>query len=123
MADMGSTPWLTPGQEDDSSAWIELGLEGLVSQEPPAMPVPFKLFAKRFKSSSPDAEWFLHHPVEALVDERAFTDAGFNRGWHVTTFVVNHHQTLSRIHLFAMAVVAPEEETVAVTIYKKNSGG
>ena len=123
MADMGSTPWLTPGQEDDSSAWIELQLDGLVSsRDDPPMPIPFRLFAKRFKSSSPNSEWFLHDPLRVLASELDLgPDAPYriDDSWMVTTFVVNHHRKLNRIHLFATAVVAPDERTVALTIYKQ----
>ena len=119
MADKESRPWLTSEEENEPSGWLELGLDGLGL---PGTEVPFRLFARRFKSSSPDAEWFLHDPLGMLLEERAFADSGFNRSWKITTFVVNHHRTLSRIQLSTMAVVAPEEQTVALTIYKKDSG-
>ena len=122
MADYDSTPWLTPGQEDDSSAWIELDLGGLVSsRDDPPLPIPFRLFARRVKSSSPDSEWFLHDPLRVLRDLELDPSGGtrIEDDWRVTTFVVNHHRTLSKIHNFTMAVVAPAEKTVALTLYKQ----
>jgi hypothetical protein len=121
MADNDSTPWLTPGQEDDSSGWIALDLGGLAStRDDPPLPIPFRLFARRVKSSSPDSEWFLHDPLMVLKDLVVDDDGTrIEDDWQVTTFVVNHHRTLSKIHLFTMAVVAPAEKTVALTLYKQ----
>ena len=113
MDDNGSSPWLTPGIEDDSSEWVPLNLRGVAPSD--GSPIPFDLFAKRFKSSSPNSEWFVHDPLKVLRDELGLDP---EKDWHVRTFVVNHHRTLSRIYSFAMAVVAPAEETVALTIYK-----
>lgn len=108
-----SDPGYKDSEPNDSSRWIELDLSGLA---PP--PIRFRLFAKRLKSSSPDAERFLHDPLRVLVEEIDEV----RDDWHITTFIVNHHRTLSRIHLYVMAVVAPDEGTVAVTIYKENPG-
>lgn len=103
-------------EPNDSSEWVELGLHGLAA---PEAVVPFRLLAKRFKSSSTDSERFIHDPLQVLTEQPVFKDAGVDLRWRVTTFVVNHQRTLSRIYMFAMVVVAPEEQTVAVTIYKQ----
>jgi hypothetical protein len=113
MDDNSSSPWLTPGVDNDSSDWIPLDLRDLAPSD--RSPIPFRLFAKRFKSSSPDSEWFLHDPLKVLMSE---LDLDPEIAWHITTLIVNHHRKLSFIHLFAMAVVAHEEGTVALTIYK-----
>jgi hypothetical protein len=120
MVDNGSTPWLTPGQENDPGGWIELGLDALRSdRDDPPMPIPFRLFARRFKSSSPDAEWFLHDPLGVLLRERPPGFPSITDEWHVTTFIVNHHRTLSWVHKFVLAIVSEDEKTVALTIYKQ----
>jgi len=38
----------------------------------------------------------------------------------VTTFIVNHHRTLSVKHVYAMAASSSAEQTVGLTIYKKD---
>jgi hypothetical protein len=101
------------GEPNDTAGWHEIDISRL--QPPDGTPIPFRLYGNRFKSSSPDSEAFLHDPVPALVNGIAEVDAG----WQVTSFVVNHHRTLSKIHLYALAIVAPDEKTVAVTWYKQ----
>ena len=114
-APFSSDPWYRDTEPNDSSEWIELDLTRLMPEP------PFRLFAKRLESSSPDSERFLHDPLRYLLeDERVVRSWRITADWHVTTFIVNHHRTLSKIHLFVMAAVAPAEETVALTIYKES---
>ncbi|MFI5260917.1 MAG: hypothetical protein ACHQZR_00015 [Candidatus Limnocylindrales bacterium] len=99
-------------EPNDSSEWIQLELTDLKPTD--GSPIPFRVLAKRLKSSSPDSERFIHDPLQVLVEE--IDEVGDD--WHVTTFVVNHHRTLSRIYMYVMVTVAPVEKTVGVTIYK-----
>ena len=115
-----SRPGYRDTEPNDSSDWVALGLEGLAASR--EEPVPFRLIAKRFKSSSTDSERFIHDPLQVLAEQPLFREEGVDLTWRVTTFVVNHHQTLSRIYMFAMAVVSGTEKTVSVTIYKEGSG-
>jgi len=69
-----------------------------------------------------DSEWFLHDPLKVLLRDPPPGLQGpyeIDDEWKVTTCVVNHHRTLSRIHLIATAAVAPAEKTVALTFYKQ----
>ena len=83
--------------------------------------VPFKLFANRFKSSSPDCEAFIHDPLAVMSGTREFQELGVTPDWKVITLVLNHHQTLSATHLYVKAAVNGEEQTVGVTLVKKRN--
>jgi hypothetical protein len=109
-------------EEDNTAGWIELDLSALDPDRENGDVVPFKVVANRFTSSSLDSEKFIHDPLQALRD--AQTNEGILQefdlaDWRVSTFVVNHHQTLYARHLYAMASVNPDDETVGVTIVKK----
>lgn len=132
---MADAEWTWNRTDNDSSDWIPLDLDGLKSQRDPRE-IPFRLLAKRVKSSSPDSESLLHDPLRFLMDEGAkpVQDLNADRAagedvkgvltkitdeWHVTTFIVNHHRTLSAVHVKMMVIVSEEEQTVALTIYKQ----
>jgi hypothetical protein len=44
---------------------------------------------------------------------------GIDDTWKVTTFILNHHNTLSATHLHAMAAVSSEQQTIGLTLVKK----
>ncbi len=109
--------------ETDSSGWVELDISALEPHDETS--IPFRLVAHRFKSSTPECEAFIHNPLGVLL-EAARTNATLRSleltpDWHVTTFVVNHHRTLSATHLYAMAAVDADEQTVGVTLVKRGA--
>jgi hypothetical protein len=103
------------GVDNDTAGWHEIDLSVI---EPPKEGIPFRLFVNRFKSSSPESEAFLHDPRREL----AAAIAGFDGDWRVSTFIVNHHRTLSYRHVYVMAAASSEEQTVGLTIVKQNPG-
>jgi len=106
------------GEPNDTAGWYEIDVSRL--QPPDRTPIPFRLLANRFKSSSPDSEAFIHDPLTAMIGAASEVEAFkmIDRTWHVTTFVTNHHRTLSWVHVYAMAAVNQAEQTVAITIVK-----
>jgi hypothetical protein len=114
---------VTEFEEDETNGWVTLDLSQLDPDregDPPET-VPFKVVANRFKSSSLDSEKFLHDPLSTLIEVQGLFGFDFEitSEWTVSTFVVNHHQTLYAKHLYAMASVNPDDQTVGVTIVKK----
>jgi hypothetical protein len=108
--------------ENNTHGWIELDISELDPLDDTS-PVPFRLVANRFTSSSPDSEDFIHDPLTAL--QQAQQNEGILEGldltgWKVTTHIINHHQTLSARHLYAMAAVDQDEQAVGVTLVKKH---
>ena len=104
------------GNPNDTAGWYEIDLSPI---QPAGWEMPFRLFVNRFESSSPDSERFLHDPrkeLGGLIDD-------FNDDWKVTTFVINHHRTLSYKHLYVMATSSSSEQTVGVTAYKQAAPG
>ena len=80
--------------------------------------------ANRFKSSSEASEDFIHDPLGVLIQaetDGAISGLGLSREWKVTTHVVNHHQTLSATHLYAMVTANSARRSVGVTLVKKGS--
>ena len=104
--------------ENQPAGWTELSLSAL---RPEQEEVPFKVIANRFTSSTPESEAFIHDPLSALIEVQGQFGFDFEitTEWRVSTFVVNHHQTLSAKHLYAMASVSPDDQTVGVTLVKK----
>jgi hypothetical protein len=106
------------GNANDTAGWHEIDLSMLA---PANGPVPYRLLVNRFKSSSPDSERFIHDPRTEIMNARgdvdAFTDV--NEDWHVSTFVVNHHRTLSVRHVYVQAIVSDTEGTIGLTILKQ----
>jgi len=100
------------------TGWIEVDLSAI---KPGEDELPFRLVVNRFKSSSDDAERFIHDPrgYFQATGEGVPALQHVADDWHVSTFIINHHRTLSRVHVYAMAAVSDEEKTVGVTIYKK----
>jgi hypothetical protein len=110
------------GRPNDTAGWSEIDLSVLRPDNDDEL--PYKLVVNRYKSSSPDSEAFIHDPLSQILKARdsvpAFADV--DESWHVSTFVINHHRTLSVRHVYAMVTVSAEETTVGVTIYKENPG-
>jgi hypothetical protein len=129
-------------EPDDPSEWTEIDLEGLIGLPPDEMAkpeedrrhIPCRAFIKRFKSSSPDSELFLHDPLRQMTaapgalaempdwpsdpgdDPEAIAALHDDPRWHTTTFVANHHRRLSKVHAYAMALIGPDG--VHLMIYK-----
>jgi hypothetical protein len=112
-------------EENDRSSWTEVDVDGVLGLPDDGCPAKFHLFLKRYKSSSPAWEEFLHDPLRQMLmdpgelvkvdgwpsfpgddsdDPRDNVEGGALQAiredprWHVTTFVTNHHRKLSRIH-------------------------
>jgi hypothetical protein len=92
---------------------------------------PFDMYVNNFQSSSDRAEAFLHDPRRFLrgevmedfggVQENAIEGVGSETT--IQTWVTNHHKTLLHMVLYATAIVSREEDTVSLTLYKKEPGG
>jgi hypothetical protein len=121
-------------EPNDESVWTEIDIEALIGlpkselgkPEGDRRPIPCRAFIKRFKSSSPDSELFIHDPLRQMVkapgalagiegwpsdpgdDEAAFAALRDDARWHTTTFVANHHRRLSKVHKYAFAVIGPD---------------
>jgi hypothetical protein len=107
--------------DNDTHGWVELDISALRPED--GTRIPFRLIANRVKSSSPDSERFIHDPLRALLEaqetDTALQELQLTPDWRVTTLVVNHHQTLSATHLYMMAAVDPDEQTVGITLVKQ----
>jgi len=93
--------------------------EGEAPENPPAV------FAAKFKSSSRQAEIFIHDPISALVgDDESITGIpGMGRDdlpERITTFVINHNATLAKHIIRATATV--DSSSVGITIHKEDDG-
>jgi hypothetical protein len=131
-------------EEDDTTGWKEIEVKDLLRSRR-GEEVPFRLFANRFKSSSPDWESFLHDPLRHMLitpgalkdlkdwpahpgdkpdprnDKRRMRALRDDPRWHVTTFVTNHHRKLSRIHASVLAIVG--DDGIHMMIYKDAGQG
>jgi len=74
----------------------------------------------QLKSSTSESEWYIHKPHVALSKGRksgiAGSAAGFARGQHIGTFVINHQRTLALRPVRAMVVSDGNE--VGQIVYK-----
>jgi hypothetical protein len=116
---MKGLPRWEPEREEDNVDvdWIELDLSPLDPRDGTFRP---RSFAIRVKSSSNDSEWLIHDPVDFLAQTlgKQVPELGIERGkTRVTTSIVNHHNTLSKIHLYATASTT-DDGSVAVTMTK-----
>lgn len=113
--------WKWEPVDNDTNGWVELDISALRPRD--GTEIPFRLIANRVKSSSPECERFIHDPLGALLEAQATDKAlqalQLTRDWRVTTIVVNHHHTLSGTHLYMMAAVNPDEQTVGITLVKR----
>lgn len=92
---------------------------------------PATLLARRFDSSSPESEAFIHDPLTALMaDARSGDDLVgeadarqilglIEADWHVSTLVANHQATLSIKHLHAVVAVIPSNPSVGIMLVKQ----
>ena len=109
----GLPPWEPEDEEANVDlAWIELDLSPLDPGDDTKLP---RSFAIRVKSSSNDSEWLIHDPWDFLRKTLA-PQAGLEIT-RVTTFIINHHNTLSRIHLSATASTT-DDGTIGLTLTK-----
>lgn len=81
-----------------------------------------RMYTAKFKSSSRQAEVFIHDPVAALTGrERSITSPpGLRRlraDIPVTTLVINHHRTLAKHIIRATALV--DDDSIGITIHKQ----
>ena len=86
---------------------------------------PPRVYAAKFKSSSRQAEIFIHDPISALVgDDESITGIpGIGRDdlpARVTTFVINHDATLAKKIIRVAATVGPD--SVGITVHKEGEG-
>ena len=54
--------------ENDPSQWTEIRIEDFIGLPGDGRPIPFRMFVKRFKSSSSDAEMFVHDPLRQILE-------------------------------------------------------
>jgi len=138
-------------EHDDPSEWTHIDLGAILGPAEDGCPPRVNLFVKRFESSSPDFEDFLHDPLRNMLihpgDIKAKVDgwpdfpgdddtdprnniAGGalqairdDPRWAVHTNVTNHHRKLSKIHVIAMAGFPdpPSPGSITVTLHKDAS--
>ena len=114
-------PWKPePPQDNVDLGWIELDVSPLDPKDDTVWP---RSFAIRVKSSSNDSEWLIHDPVDFLVQTlgKQFPELGISPETRVTTFIVNHHNTLSARHLKATASTT-DDGTIGLTLTKVKPG-
>lgn len=104
--------WTWEPDYEEPAGWEEMDASRLA---PPDRALPFRLFSNRFKSSSPECERFIHDPLGAMI---AAAVPGVTSDSRVTTIVINHDKTLSRVHLIVLALVAAETGIVILTLFK-----
>jgi hypothetical protein len=112
-------------EPNDSSPWIELRDFAKVAPTDDSW-TPIRVLARRFKSSSPESEAFLHDPLTVLMRDALDPDKGevealglITRDWHVSTIVVNHQATLSIRHLNAVVALYPDNPSVGIMLVKQ----
>ena len=114
----------------DTNGWIEIDHSKLAPTRDDTQ-IPFRVIANRFKSSSADCELFIHQPVAMLLDARdkdpdegvraLLTEvlADVTPATRTTTFIVNHEETLSNFHLYAVVYSGHgSERTLAIVMWK-----
>ena len=107
------------GEANATDQWEEIDLG---KHKPDDDDLPFRLVVRRFKSSSPDSEAFIHDPLREIVQAGGSVPAfeAVTMDWRVTTWVTNHHRTLSVRHVYVMTAVSTDDSSVGVTIYKQS---
>jgi hypothetical protein len=112
-------------EPNDSSPWIELRDFAKVAPTDDSW-TPITVLGRRFKSSSPDSEAFLHDPLTVLMNDALDPDKGevealgqITRDWHVSTIVVNHQATLLIRHLNAIVTLNPDDPSVGIMLVKQ----
>ena len=112
-----------PDEPGGFNQWkpVEGMFESGEGETPPA------IYAAKFKSSTRQAEIFVHDPRNALLGQNA------NQNWNpgitseitdlparITTFVINHDATLAKHIIRATATV--DSTSVGITIHKEDDG-
>jgi hypothetical protein len=112
-------------EPNDSSPWVELRDFAKVAPTDDSW-ARIRVLGKRFKSSSPDSEAFLHDPLTVMLNDARDPDKGevealqqITRDWHVSTIVVNHQATLSIRHLNAIVALNPDNPSVGIMLVKQ----
>ena len=117
------------GQDNDTSPWVLLrDLDKLEASDGSWNRVA--AVAKRYKSSSPDSEAFIHDPIAVMMADAQNANSGetealeqlaqVGRHWHVSTLVVNHQATLSIRHLTVVVTLKPDNPSAGIMIVKQN---
>ncbi len=104
--------WVYKGETNDPDLWHELDAGQLAV---PDGPVLVRVWAKRFKSNSPDAERFIHDPLGMMVDAGV---PDLTSDSTVTTVVTHHQRRLLKHPMIVVAIIALGTASVLVTIYK-----
>jgi len=116
VVDFGDGEKYGDDRENAGVDWKEINLAS-IKPTAPDEDIPFRLHVNRFESSSKDSERFIHDPRDEL--KRFLASDGFDDDWKVSTFIINHHRTLSVKHVYAIVASSTAEKTAGVTIYKK----
>lgn len=119
------------GPDQGFNTWIRLDDPELFTEDAKANPVigglldaPFKLYFVQFKSSTREAEYFVHTPLATLGDqvEGIAGDPDVPPDAHLMTLVMNHHRTLAYKIMRATAMVERSDNPgteVGLTIHKE----
>jgi hypothetical protein len=107
--------------DDEPSKWLPLALDDIDPRD--GTGIPFKLVARRFKSSSVACDEFIHDPLSVLIAAQGAGEifqevAALTADWKVTTHIVNHHRTLRARHLYALVSANDSESTVGIQLMK-----
>lgn len=114
------------GEPNDTSPWVELRDFAKVAASDGSW-TPITVLGRRYKSSSPDSEAFIHDPLAVMMNDARDPTAGevealrqITSDWHVSTLVVNHQATLSIRHLSVLVTLKPDNPSVGIMIVKQN---
>ena len=109
---------------EEMPEWVRLGREvpGLAN-------APFSLWFKTFKSSSDEAEAFIHDPRRFVTGQTVANHEGVkgailegvSETTRIVTLVTNHERTLQRKIIYTLALVAPGQDTTTFEIYKQDA--
>ena len=115
------------GDEDEYEEmpeWVRLGRE-----VPALWNAPFTLWFKTFKSSSDEAEAFIHDPRRFVTGQtvagyegvKGAVLEGVGESTRIVTLVTNHERTLQRKIIYTVALVDPNQDTTTLEIYKQDA--
>ncbi|MEO8228896.1 MAG: hypothetical protein ABI628_03935 [Chloroflexota bacterium] len=118
------------GEPNDTSPWVLLrDMDKLIDDNETWVPVA--AVAKRYKSSSPDSEAFIHDPLSVMMADAQNPETGepealaelarIGPEWHISTMVVNHQATLSIRHLSVVVTLKPDNPSAGIMIVKQKS--
>lgn len=104
--------WAYEAEPNDTAGWQELDTRPLATQGDTVL---FRVFGNRFKSSSSDAERFIHDPLGEMVKAPLLE---VTPEFTVTTIVVRHELQLRKHPMIVLVLIAHATATAVVTIYK-----